>query len=193
MTLIDAIEGFAAPISVVVTLGLFAYAQVATLRSSRKRARDAAISEVLAALERLTRRRTWPSVARIWHKPEIDYALLVPRLLVGLHPRDRIVATWLTTQVNLMNAATSQGAVFQLALNASTTIANWHIGTVHRSWFETEVAAHRPRLPRGTVRVLLTSLGAGATLWVSGFMAGAVASAGASLAHLRVRKAFGDD
>jgi hypothetical protein len=117
----------------------------------------------------------------------------VPRLLVGLHRRDRIVATWLTTQVNLMNAATSQGAVFQLALKASTTIANWHIGTVRRSWFETEVAAHRPRPPRGTARVFLTSVGAGITVGMSGFMAGAVASAGASLAHLRVRKALGDD
>jgi hypothetical protein len=118
-----------------------------------------------------------------------NYALLVPLLLVGRHPRDRIVATW----VKLMNAASSQSAVFQLALNASPTIANWHIGTVRRSWFETEVAAHRPRPARGTVRVFLTSLGAGVTLGLSGFLAGAVASAGASLAHVQVRKAFGDD
>jgi methionine salvage enolase-phosphatase E1 len=60
VTLIEAIEGFAPPISVVVKLGLFAYAQIATLRSTRKQARDPAISDVLAALETVKRRRTCP-------------------------------------------------------------------------------------------------------------------------------------
>ncbi len=67
----------------------------------------------------------WPTVARLWHKPELDYALLVPRLLVGLPKRDRAIATWLATQVNLMNAASTQNQVFKVGLEASSRIANW--------------------------------------------------------------------
>jgi hypothetical protein len=189
LTGLAAAAQLAALISIVVTVGLFTYTQVTTMRAGRSQAREAAVLEVLDALDRITRRRTWPTVARLWHKPELDYALLVPRLLVGLPKRDRAIATWLATQVNLMNAASTQNQVFKVALEASSRIANWHIGEVPTSWFESAVRAHSPRKPRGNLRVLMTSIAAAAGLIATGLTAGAVAGVGAGLAQLRVRKA----
>lgn len=114
--------------------------------------------EVLDALDRTTRRRTWPTVARLRHKPELDYALLVTRLLVGLPKRDRLLATWLSTQANLMNAASTQGQVLKIALEASSRIANWLIGEIPTSWVEQAVQAHSPRKPRGSRRILVPAL-----------------------------------
>jgi len=192
MTQVSAVAQLAALLSIVVTVGLFAYTQVSTIRASRSHAREAAVLEVLNALDRITRRRTWPTVARLWHKPELDYALLVPRLLVGLPKHDRAIATWLSTQVNLMNAAPTQGQVFKIALEASSRIASWHTGGVPTAWFEEAVRAHSPRKARGSLRVFVTSIGAAAGLVLTGLTASAVAGVGASVAHLRVQKAADD-
>ncbi len=58
---------------------------------------------------------------------------------------------------------------------ASSRIANWHIGEVPTSWFESAVRAHSPRKPRGNLRVLMTSIGAAAGLVAAGLTASAVA------------------
>jgi hypothetical protein len=67
-----AVVQFAALISIVVTVALFALTQYLTLRQRRSEARGAAVAATLDALDRAARRNTWPTVARLWHKPEVE-------------------------------------------------------------------------------------------------------------------------
>lgn len=73
MTGLAAAAQLAVLISIVVTVGLFAYTQVTTMSTGRSQAREAAVLEVLDALDRITRRRTWPTAVRHWHKPELGW------------------------------------------------------------------------------------------------------------------------
>ncbi|PYY32779.1 hypothetical protein [Curtobacterium sp. MCBD17_030] len=105
---------------------------------------------------------------------------------------DRVIATLLSTQVDLMNAAPTRGQVFKIGLEASSRIASWHTVEVPTAWFEEAVRAHLPPKVRGTVRVFVTSTAAAAGLVLTGLTASAVAGAGASVARARVQKTADD-
>lgn len=60
-----------------------------------------------------------------------------------------LVAKLSVFMVNLTNAAFTQRQVFKVAPEANSRIANWHIGEVPTSWFESAVRSHSPRKPRG--------------------------------------------
>lgn len=177
---------FAALISITVTVVLFAVTQILTIRQHKKEARSASVTRVLDALDRVARRHAWPVVAKKWLKPELDYALLVPRLLVGLPKRDRVVGVWLATQVNLMTAAPTQTAVFKLAADASSQIANWQIRQVPRKWFQDEVDKHEPKAPRPLLRAFMLEVqGTVAVIFVAG-VAALVVGIGSALGSKRV-------
>jgi hypothetical protein len=143
--------------SVVVTVALFSAAQLLVVRSARQTARAAMINDVFTALEHAARVQARPVVVRLWSRPELEYALLVPRLLVGLPRKERIVAVWAQTQVNTMLAAKTQGEVITIAADLSGKIAEWHLGQRHRAWFAQEVRDHHPMKNRAARRSFHTS------------------------------------
>ncbi|WP_141399753.1 hypothetical protein [Curtobacterium sp. 314Chir4.1] len=104
-----------------------------------------------------------------------------------------MIATWLSTQVNVMNAAPTQGQVCKITIEASSRIASWHTGEVPTAWFEEAVQAHLPRKVCGALRVIVTSTAAAAGLVLTGLTASAVAGGGTSVAHLRVQKTVDDN
>ena len=64
----------------------------------RARRRDL-VSRVLQLAERVARSSTIPSIARVWFRPELEFALLLPRLYYELDPNERVIAEWVATQV----------------------------------------------------------------------------------------------
>jgi hypothetical protein len=176
----------AALISISVTVVLFAVTQILSIRQRKTEARSASVTRVLDALDRVARRHTWPVVAKKWLKPEVDYALLVPRLFVGLPKRDRVIGVWLATQVNLMAAAPTQTAVFKIAADASSQIANWHIRQVPRTWFQDEVDRHEAKTPRPLLRAFVLEMQGILTLIFVAGVAAVVAGIGAALGSSRV-------
>lgn len=144
-------------VSVVVTVTLFCASQVLLLRTARRSARTALVSDVLTALEQVARTHARPVFVRIWTKPELEYALLVPRLLVGLRQKDRIIAVWARTRVDAMLAAKTQADVVVIASDLSGKISEWHLGQRQRAWFAQEVDDYRPLRNRTTRRTFHTS------------------------------------
>lgn len=144
-------------VSVVVTVALFFVAQLLVVRSARQSARAAMVNDVLSALEHVARTHSRPVVVRMWTKPELEYALLVPRLLVGLRRKDRIIAVWAQTRVNAMLAAKTQSDVVVIASDLSGKISEWHLQQRRRAWFAQEVQDHHPAASRTTRRAFHTA------------------------------------
>jgi len=144
-------------VSVLVTVGLFVITQVMLVRSAHRAARASMVENVLTALERVARMHSRPVFVRFWTKPEIEYALLIPRLLVGLRRRDRMIAVWAQTRVNAMLAAKTQGEVVVIASDLSGKISEWYLGQRSRGWFEQEVKDHQPKKNRTARRQFNTS------------------------------------
>lgn len=154
------ISELVALLSVIVTVLLFACTQVLVVRSTRQAARASMIDDVLIALERVARTHSRPAVVRVWSRPEMEYALLVPRLLIGMRRKERAIAMWAQTRVNAMLAAKTQGEVVLIASDLSGKISEWYLGQRHRAWFEREVADHQTMKNRTTRRAFNTSINA---------------------------------
>lgn len=144
-------------VSVLVTVMLFAITQGVLVRSARQAARTSMIDTVLTALERVARTHSRPVVVRLWTRPEVEYALLVPRLLVGLRRRERVIAVWAQTRVNAMLAAETQGEVVVIASDLSGKLSEWYLGQRSRGWFDQEVKGHQPRKNRTARREFNTA------------------------------------
>lgn len=145
-------------VSVVVTVALFTITQLLLVRSARQAARTSMINDVLTALEHVARTHSRPVIVRIWTKPELEYALLIPRLHVGLRPRERVIAAWAQTRVNAMLAARTQDEVVAIASDLSGKISEWHLGQRHRAWFQQEVKDYQPAKNRTTKRAFNTAV-----------------------------------
>lgn len=145
-------------VSVVVTVLLFTLSQSFLVRTSRRAAKAALVQSVLDALGQVARTHARPAIARMWTKPEIEYALLVPQLLVGLAKRDRVLALWTHGRVQDMLAAATQSEVVRIASDISGKLADWQLGERDRMWFAQEVKDHTPKPPRTTIRSTATAL-----------------------------------
>lgn len=140
-----------------ITVALFALSQWLVVRTSRRAAKVALVQSVLEALASVARTHARPAIARLWTKPEIEYALLVPQLLVGLPEKDRILAVWVNGRVQDMLAATTQGEVVRIASDISGKLADWQLGTRPRIWFTLQVADHQPQPVRSGLRATATA------------------------------------
>lgn len=169
--------------SVVVTVALFAMTQLLLMRSARQDARASAVDAALTALERVARTHSRPVVVRLWTKPELEYALLVPRLLVGLRPKERIVAVWARTRVQAMAAAKTQGEVVLIASDLSAMVSEWYLGQRDAAWFRQEVKDHQPSRSRATRRAFNTSTQVVALVLLAAVSAVLPAAVGSALAQ----------
>lgn len=170
-------------LSMVVTVVLFSVTQLLLLRSARQAARASAVDAVLSALERVARTHSRPVVVRLWTKPELEYALLIPRLLVGLRPKERIVAVWAQARVQAMAAASTQGEVLLIASDLSGKVAEWYLGQRDAAWFRQEVKDHQPMRSRITRRAFNTSTQAVVLVLLAAVSAVLPAAVGSALAQ----------
>ena len=108
----------------------------------RRRRRDAAevrrtqiVGRVLDTLERGTRAAARAPIAGWWSPNELEYALLLPRLLAELPPGDESVATWVARRVQHLQAATSRKSQIQIGADVATRILEWGRREIDVAWF----------------------------------------------------------
>lgn len=138
--------------TVLVTVLLFTIDAARRERSARREARRLLVSDVLSAMDRAARELRKPAIFRPWSRPETEFVLLAPRLLLNLQPKELPVGYWATSQTQRMIAATSDKSAFKEGIGIATKLTEWHQGLRPLDWFVQElaaqpvVAAHAPSL-----------------------------------------------
>jgi hypothetical protein len=128
--------GFATTgVTLMVTVGLFVTDRVLTRRAQRVEVRRLLIVRVLDSLDASTRSMIRPAFVTAWTNPDLEFALLAPRLYLDLERSDRAVAGWVQRQVQKMQLA--RGAREALLIRASVAdhLIRWHLGELATSDF----------------------------------------------------------
>ena len=124
--------------AVVVTLILFMLKSRRRTLDARRQARHDAISRVLSAMEATVKRQRIPVLSWLG-SAELDYALVLPRLLHELDPKDEAVGQWVLQQTQSMMSAPSDRASQKIGIATSLKLVEWDRGTVDTAWFVTQV------------------------------------------------------
>ena len=168
---------FAAAITALVTIILFGIEGFRRLRSDRLAARRDVVSRVLDVVDSATQRLSKPQWARLWGSAELDFALVLPRLLLELDKKDRPVAEWALREMQKMQLASTEKGSLRIGIAIGTTLIGWHHGEVERKWFAEQIRMEPPiadfrvptatklkRLAAKTVVLSVTGLGVGAAI-----------------------------
>lgn len=124
--------------AVVVTLIIFMLQSRRRTVEARRQARHDAISRVLSAMEATVKRQRVPLL--LWMgSSEIDYALVVPRLLHELDQKDEAVGQWVLKQTQSMMSAPTDRASQVIGIATSLKLVEWDRGRVKTAWFVTQV------------------------------------------------------
>lgn len=163
-----------------VSIALFAISWIRGRIVARHEARRLLLTRVLDTFENAYRGLLRAPWARLWSPAEAEYAILLPRLLLELPKRDRVIASWVARQVQLMQSQPSDQKAFTAAGSVAAQLVGWYHGEVKRQWFRNELAkdpydpafkvpakAKRNRQLRGAWR--WSKLTIGAVLIASGF------------------------
>ena len=124
--------------AVIVTLILFMLQSHRRTMDARRQARHDAISRVLSAMEATVKRQRIPLLSWMGSS-EIDYALVVPRLLHELDPKDEAVGQWVLQQTQSMMSAPTDRAAQSIGVAMSLKLVEWDRGSVDTAWFATQV------------------------------------------------------
>jgi len=90
-----AVTGVVAVLAVVTTLVIFIIESRRRAAEEREKVRSEAISRVLDAMETSIRRNQGTlSSLRFWAHPDLEYALVIPRLVHDLGPKDSLIVVW---------------------------------------------------------------------------------------------------
>lgn len=160
----------AALAAVFVTLVIFLIQGSGAKKGRLANARHAAISEVLSTMEKSIRMQRRPFILRFWSKPELDYALTVPRLLHELGPDENAVASWISWQVQRMTIATSDSASVRIGIDMTARLVDWGKGTKSVEWFKEQ--SPRPLVPADMNVPLLNRVRRTGSQMVSGVITG---------------------
>ena len=157
-----AVTGVAASLAVAVALGLFIIESRRSAREARERVRRDAISRVLDSMETSIRRnRGILSALRFWAHPDLEYALVIPRLVHNLGPRDSLIVMWAIGQNQAMLAATSDKLAAKIGREMCLKIVEWGQGRVSDDWLKLSLAKHPVeenfRVPRPAQAVRMIS------------------------------------
>ena len=172
-------ELFVAAISVGVAIIALALSVVQTWRAARQSAiasRALAIGFALDQLTLVIRDAQRPQWFRPFRRPELEFALLIPRLALQLNKRDSAVALWATSRVVLMQHTVSDAGVLRIAIDLVAKLASWHTGALKTSWF-TESLAEGPNMDqpgraRKASKSIWKGVGMAVELVVLGLIAG---------------------
>lgn len=116
--------------TLLVTVMLFAVDRALIRRAERAERRRQLVERVLDTFDGSTRAVTRPAFGKAWTNPEIEYALLMPRLLLDLGPKDRVLAPWMQPQVQLMHLVVSRKEKTLLRAKVVDALLQWHLGEV---------------------------------------------------------------
>ena len=130
-----AVSGVAAAVAVTVTLVVFIVEIHRRAVQERESIRRAAISRVLDAMEASSRRNQgFLSSLRFWAHPDLEYALILPRLIHDLGPKDSLIVMWAAGQTQAMLGATSDKSAAKIGREMCLKIVEWGSGTVTDAW-----------------------------------------------------------
>lgn len=130
-----------AAVSVLVTIGVFWIKQHLDGERSRREARRVLVGQVLDRVDRVARAAPLMPISSIWMNPVIELIQVLPRLVLELDRRDRVVAIWFYGQVQRLVAASSNRDVIRISLEIGYAMSSWHSGEKPRSWFQGELEA----------------------------------------------------
>ena len=127
-----------------VTVALFAWDRLSSRARAKRELKRQLVARVLDAFEASTRSLIRPAFVQAWTNAELEYTLLLPRLLLDLNGRDRFIALWMHRQIQLMRlAVTKRERVAARALVAERLI-DWNAGTRKSAWFAQQVREDPP-------------------------------------------------
>jgi hypothetical protein len=119
-------------------MALFAIDYVRRWLGDNRRQRDAIVKDVLATVERASRSALQAPLSDLWNPSQVEYALLLARLLATLPKKDEAVGYWAARQVQLQRAARSQKEAAQIGFAIATEVVRWSRGERSREWFRQE-------------------------------------------------------
>jgi hypothetical protein len=128
--------GFATTgLTLLVTVSLFAIDRILTRRAQLVEVRRLLIVRVLDALDASTRSMIRPAFVTAWSNPDLEFALLTPRLYLDLEQSDRAVAAWVQRQVQRMQLAGSGRKALLIRAGVADHLIRWHLGEMDTSDF----------------------------------------------------------
>jgi hypothetical protein len=132
----------AALIAFATTAATLSVTVVLALAEFRRRRREAAevrrgqiVGRVLDTLERATRAAAKAPIAGWWAPNELEYALLLPRLLAELPDEDNAVATWVARRIQHLQSATSRRRQVEIGADVAAKIVEWGRHEINAAWF----------------------------------------------------------
>lgn len=141
-----------ASVTAIVAVVLFFMESRRRAKEARQASRREAIRLALDAMDGVARRAQRLVILRLWTQPELEFALVVPRLLHSLERNEIAVAKWALRQVSLMGAARSDQDVVRIGVAMTLTLTEWESGLKSTAWFVREVENARP--PQRNARVI---------------------------------------
>lgn len=118
-----------------VTVALFAIDYVRRWRGDSRRHREAIVKDVLATVERASRNALRAPLSDLWSPSQVEYALLLTRLLATVPKEDEAVGYWAARQVQLQRAAPNRKEATQIGFGIATEVVKWSRGERSRDWF----------------------------------------------------------
>lgn len=151
-----------ASVTAIVAVVLFFLESRRRAKEARQASRREAIRLALDAMDGVARRAQRLVILGLWTQPELEFALVVPRLLHSLERNEIAVAKWALGQVSLMGAARSDQEVVRIGVAMILTLTEWENGLKSTAWFVREVENTRP--PRRNADRVIRRLSTGGRL-----------------------------
>ncbi|WBU36705.1 hypothetical protein [Homoserinibacter sp. YIM 151385] len=130
--------------TLLVTVGLFAWDRAASRASAKRELKRQLVARVLDAFESSTRSLIRPAFVQAWTNAELEYTLLLPRLLLDLNGRDRFIALWMHRQIQLMRLAVTKRERVAARAVVAERLIEWNAGTRKSAWFAQQVREDPP-------------------------------------------------
>lgn len=152
----------AATLSVTVVLALLEFRR--RRREAVQSRREQIVGRVLDTLERATRAASRAPIVGWWAPNELEYALLLPRLLAELPEQDNAVATWVARRIQHLQAATSRRKQVEIGADVAAKVVQWGRYDIDTAWFAEQlrgdpwVRGQRPPLAARWLRSLRDGL-----------------------------------
>lgn len=128
-----------------VTVVLFAWDRLSTRARAKRELKRQLVARVIDTFDASTRSLIRPAFMQAWTNAELEYTLLLPRLLLDLNGRDRFVALWMHRQIQLMRLAVTKSERVTARASVVERLLEWNEGTRKSGWFAQQVRDDPPR------------------------------------------------
>jgi hypothetical protein len=98
------------------------------------------ITRTLDTMDRAIRGFIRTSLFPVGSRVELEYMVLVPRLLVDLPKKERFVAAWVAREVQSMLAQSSDDKAFKISVDISAKLVEWYHHDRKRDWFKADLS-----------------------------------------------------